>query len=340
MSAERRSMVQKSMGRPPWMLSATFITASCARTSASAWRSFTAQDAPPAASCGAPASSSSALSSSSKPWLSLADVYTTRANASRASTGSSSCGWPLCWESCACAWKATGVGGPLLLLLGGGTRSVLFTTSRDRPRTAQVRLPGPSPHNALKMVLSSAVHPSCASTTMSTMSAARAAARERSTPICSTLSTLSRIPAVSSSVSGTPPTTSPASSTSRVVPAMSVTIARSVRVHALSRLDLPTFGRPTMATCSPWRSSVPVCAVRSAASIPSARASTCWTMRSESMVGRSSSKSRRASSSASSARASCLSDTTAAPTPPCSPASAASAARGVRACSSSDTDSA
>lgn len=37
---------------------------------------------------------------------------------------------------------------------------------------------------------------------------------------------------------------------SRVVPAISVTIARFVPVHAFSRLDLPTLGRPTMATCN------------------------------------------------------------------------------------------
>lgn len=41
-----------------------------------------------------------------------------------------------------------------------------------------------------------------------------------------------------------------ASTMSRVVPACEVTIARSLRVHAFKRLDFPTFGRPTMATCT------------------------------------------------------------------------------------------
>ena len=41
-----------------------------------------------------------------------------------------------------------------------------------------------------------------------------------------------------------------ASTTSLVVPGISVTMARSVPEHALSRLDFPTFGLPTIATCS------------------------------------------------------------------------------------------
>ena len=55
------------------------------------------------------------------------------------------------------------------------------------------------------------------------------------------------------------PSNSMTSSTaSRVVPAMGETMARSVPVRALSRVDLPTLGRPMMATevsnCSnsPW----------------------------------------------------------------------------------------
>ena len=44
---------------------------------------------------------------------------------------------------------------------------------------------------------------------------------------------------------------------SRVVPATSVTMARWEPLQALSRLDLPTLGRPTSATCSPLRSSCP-----------------------------------------------------------------------------------
>lgn len=42
----------------------------------------------------------------------------------------------------------------------------------------------------------------------------------------------------------------PASTMSLVVPAISVTIARSVPLSAFSRLDFPTLGRPTSATCA------------------------------------------------------------------------------------------
>ena len=54
-----------------------------------------------------------------------------------------------------------------------------------------------------------------------------------------------------------PPTTSRDSTTSRVVPGNSVTIARSLRLQAFNRLDLPAFGRPTIATFNPLRNSSP-----------------------------------------------------------------------------------
>lgn len=47
-TASRRSMVQKSRGKAAWMLSCRRPRASPARVRASAWRSLTAQDAPPA----------------------------------------------------------------------------------------------------------------------------------------------------------------------------------------------------------------------------------------------------------------------------------------------------
>ncbi len=47
---------------------------------------------------------------------------------------------------------------------------------------------------------------------------------------------------------------------SRVVPGCSVTMATSAPASALSRLDLPTLGAPTSATCRPSRSSAPCCA--------------------------------------------------------------------------------
>lgn len=87
--------------------------------------------------------------------------------------------------------------------------------------------------------------------TIKRTSAPAAAALERSMPICSTTSVVaSWMPAVSSSVTGTPCTATDASTMSRVVPGLAVTMARSLRLHAFSKLDLPTLGRPTMAI---WR---------------------------------------------------------------------------------------
>jgi hypothetical protein len=87
--------------------------------------------------------------------------------------------------------------------------------------------------------------------TMMTKSAPKAAAFDRSMPICSTtLSVAVWMPAVSKSVIGTPLTATRASTISLVVPGWAVTIARSLRLHAFSKLDLPTLGRPMIATCT------------------------------------------------------------------------------------------
>ena len=64
-------------------------------------------------------------------------------------------------------------------------------------------------------------------------------------------------PAVSSSRTGTPAITSVPSTTSRVVPGVAATIARSCPSSAFSRLDLPAFGRPTSATVTPSCTSRP-----------------------------------------------------------------------------------
>ena len=56
---------------------------------------------------------------------------------------------------------------------------------------------------------------------------------ERSTPICSTMSSVSRIPAVSTSLRGTPLMLTYSSMTSRVVPSISVTMAFSSRRRLL-----------------------------------------------------------------------------------------------------------
>uniref|UniRef100_A0A7C9F693 Uncharacterized protein n=1 Tax=Opuntia streptacantha TaxID=393608 RepID=A0A7C9F693_OPUST len=102
-----------------------------------------------------------------------------------------------------------------------------------------------------RRLLSSAVQPSTALAVMIITSAPSATASDLSTPILSTTSSVSRIPAVSSRVTGIPLTVILASTTSRVVPAMSVTIALSLLLQAFRRLDLPTLGRPTIATCKP-----------------------------------------------------------------------------------------
>ena len=117
-------------------------------------------------------------------------------------------------------------------------------------------------------------------------------------PSCSTRSSVARMPAVSSRVSGTPWITSSLSTRSRVVPGRSVTIARSMRLSRFSRLDLPTLGRPTMATRRPSRNSSPWRASATSCSSAARTASSSATTAAPSRGGRSSSKSTRASSSA------------------------------------------
>ena len=63
----------------------------------------------------------------------------------------------------------------------------------------------------------------------------------------------SRRPAVSTSVSSTPSRRTVSCSRSRVVPAMSVTMARSLPASALSSELLPAFGGPTITACRPSR---------------------------------------------------------------------------------------
>ena len=102
----------------------------------------------------------------------------------------------------------------------------------------------------------------------STKSASFNALRLRSTPIRSTTSSVSRIPAVSISWSGTPRTFTYSSIVSRVVPAISVTMAFSSRNNTFNKLDFPTFGRPTIAVFNPSRKIFPWLAVFSKARIP------------------------------------------------------------------------
>ena len=68
----------------------------------------------------------------------------------------------------------------------------------------------------------------------------------------STVSSVVRIPAVSTNLKATPSMFISSSMVSRVVPAMSDTIALSSFRSAFRRVDLPTFGSPTIATGIPF----------------------------------------------------------------------------------------
>ena len=75
----------------------------------------------------------------------------------------------------------------------------------------------------------------------------------REMPIRSTSSVASRSPAVSIICKGMPSIWICSRNTSRVVPAISVTIAASLPAKAFSKLDLPAFGRPAITTFIPSR---------------------------------------------------------------------------------------
>ena len=117
---------------------------------------------------------------------------------------------------------------------------------------------------------SSAVSGSLWFRTSKIKSASANALRLLSTPIRSTTSSVSRIPAVSINLSGTPRTLTYSSITSLVVPAMSVTIAFSSLNKWFNKLDLPTFGRPIIAVLNPSRRTFPCLDVASSAWI------LCW----------------------------------------------------------------
>ena len=89
------------------------------------------------------------------------------------------------------------------------------------------------------------------STTKRMSDARSVSAKARSTPMRSTVSAVSRIPAVSDRFSTTSPSTTLSVITSRVVPSMSVTMARSLPQSRLSRLDFPVFGLPMIAAGTP-----------------------------------------------------------------------------------------
>lgn len=92
----------------------------------------------------------------------------------------------------------------------------------------------------------------------SIMSAFWIACCERRMPSSSMESAVWRIPAVSISRNTRPLIVMVSSMVSRVVPGMSDTIALSSPVRALSRVDFPAFGLPTIATGIPFLIALPV----------------------------------------------------------------------------------
>ena len=147
------------------------------------------------------------------------------------------------------------------MIVCSSSRSSLF--SRSILFNMIIRL---CPSVASSSFLSSSVNASLWLNTKSTRSASVNALRLRSTPIRSTISSVSRIPAVSINRKGTPLTLTYSSITSRVVPATSVTMAFSSLRSTFSKLDLPTFGRPIIAVANPSRKIFPCPAVSSNAS--------------------------------------------------------------------------
>ena len=96
-----------------------------------------------------------------------------------------------------------------------------------------------------------------ASITHSTIFACSNFWKLRSIPKLSMVSVVSRIPAVSMKRKVTPPKFIVSSITSRVVPWMSLTIARSSFRRAFNRVDFPALVSPTMATGTPFFRALP-----------------------------------------------------------------------------------
>ncbi|MND01355.1 hypothetical protein D3C83_203170 [compost metagenome] len=65
------------------------------------------------------------------------------------------------------------------------------------------------------------------------------------------------MPAVSMILTGKPRIAKNSVTQSRVVPGCAVTMARSCSSRLLNRLDLPTLGRPRMASVIPPRTTLP-----------------------------------------------------------------------------------
>ena len=112
-----------------------------------------------------------------------------------------------------------------------------------------------------------------ASSTTMARSARASSLRARRMPSRSIVSPPSRRPAVSTSVNSMPSIRTTSCSRSRVVPAMSVTIARSLPASALSSELLPALGGPTITACRPSRRRRPRSAARSKSSSAAPRLS-------------------------------------------------------------------
>ena len=146
--------------------------------------------------------------------------------------------------------------------LGRSARSILVSTSTaGAPQHAR---------NSSRTERSHSSRPAPSAASQNRMrSAAPRYLRETSIPSFSTRSVLSRSPAVSTRRNGKPSTTACASMASRVVPGISVTIARSLPSSALNREDFPALGGPAITSRAPSRSRSPSGAVAASPAIRS-----------------------------------------------------------------------
>ena len=111
-----------------------------------------------------------------------------------------------------------------------------------------------------RIISSSGVTPVLSSTNKRARSACSISIQVRFIPSCSTTSSLSRNPAVSITCKGIPSILISSRKTSRVVPAIWVTMAESRPANAFNKLDLPVFGCPIRTTRMPSRNKTPCCA--------------------------------------------------------------------------------
>ncbi len=141
--------------------------------------------------------------------------------------------------------------------------SFIFIERRCTPKSALPRsLFDRRSHLFITTIVSGLCSAISAASTLSTRcnlkSADAACSNARRTPSRSITSSLSRIPAVSIMTAAYPLKSMGTSITSRVVPAISETIATSLFAKAFNKLDLPTFGAPVKAIRKPSRIRSPI----------------------------------------------------------------------------------